>query len=139
MEADTDSLMELLRSATHDERDAPQEDDVTMADSPGQSQHDEDSPPSEHAVSTPSDAGADGHSETPASNADSKKRKKSSAEADKSSKPVKKRAPQACQECRSRKVRCDYKEKDGYVTNYPCGNCRHAMVQCIIPPSKRKR
>lgn len=134
---DADQYLDLF-SAGHEHADLPHGADVTMAESP--SRHD-DSSTCDQAASSPSDAGPDHASEVIAAGSDAgeKKRKKSATEGDKAAKPVKKRAPQACQECRSRKVRCDYKEKDGYVTNYPCGNCRHSMVPCIIPPSKRKR
>lgn len=134
---DADQYLDLF-STGHEHADSSHGADVTMAESP--SRHD-DSSPGDQVASSPSDAGPDHASEVVAAGSDAgeKKRKKSATEADKAAKPVKKRAPQACQECRSRKVRCDYKEKDGYVTNYPCGNCRHSMVPCIIPPSKRKR
>lgn len=48
--------------------------------------------------------------------------------------PAKKRAPKACQSCRSRKVRCNVSE-----SGPPCINCRLDEVECTITESKRKR
>lgn len=124
------SLAELLRNATYDEE--PEDDDVSMADP---SSHHEDEAPSDHTASTPSDADPDGASEpaTTKSNAATKKRKQTGLDADGNPKPVKKRASQACEICRSRKVRCDSEKR------HPCTNCADMGLVCHIPESKRRR
>ena len=47
---------------------------------------------------------------------------------------VKKRASQACEQCRSRKVKCDV-----VPNGPPCQNCRDDGVQCNTTSSKRTR
>jgi len=49
-------------------------------------------------------------------------------------KNVKRRASQACQSCRARKVRCDV-AKHGV----PCIHCRMDEIECIVGESKRKK
>ncbi|KIW86561.1 hypothetical protein Z517_01959 [Fonsecaea pedrosoi CBS 271.37] len=44
-----------------------------------------------------------------------------------------KRAPRACESCRSRKVRCDVTR-----TKIPCTNCRLDCKDCSLPTSKRR-
>ncbi|KIW87818.1 uncharacterized protein Z519_11402 [Cladophialophora bantiana CBS 173.52] len=44
-----------------------------------------------------------------------------------------KRAPRACESCRSRKVRCDVTR-----TKTPCTNCRLDGKNCVVPASKRR-
>lgn len=124
------SLTDLLRRATYE--DDMDEDDVAMAEV--SSHHDEDTP-SDQTVSTPSDAGPDGPCDH-ASNkktAASKKRKHPGVTTDGNPKPVKKRASQACEICRSRKVRCDSEKR------HPCTNCADMGLVCHIPESKRRR
>lgn len=128
---DDNSLVHLLQSANPEEEIG--DDDMDMADS--SSQHD-DGTPSDHSVSTPSEAGQDGEttSTTAAkSGAGSKKRKQSGTDANGNAKPVKKRASQACEICRSRKVRCDSEKR------HPCTNCADMGLVCHIPESKRRR
>jgi len=50
------------------------------------------------------------------------------------SRPVKRRAPLACQGCRLRKVRCNLAEE-----GVPCTNCRLDQVECVVPEGVRKR
>ncbi|OAP62784.1 hypothetical protein AYL99_02011 [Fonsecaea erecta] len=52
-----------------------------------------------------------------------------------STKPIKRRASQACTQCRHRKVRCDY------IFRRPasCTNCRLDGTTCEVPKSKRRR
>lgn len=47
---------------------------------------------------------------------------------------AKRRAPQACQSCRARKIRCN-------VTKHgvPCVHCMLDEVECVVSESKRKR
>jgi hypothetical protein len=47
---------------------------------------------------------------------------------------MQKRASQACQLCRSRKVKCNVVEE-----GIPCRNCRLDEVQCFVPSSRRSR
>ncbi|EXJ89764.1 hypothetical protein A1O3_02831 [Capronia epimyces CBS 606.96] len=49
-------------------------------------------------------------------------------------KSVKRRASQACQSCRARKVRCNVAKHGA-----PCIHCRLDEIECIIGESKRKR
>ena len=44
-----------------------------------------------------------------------------------------KRAPRACESCRSRKVRCDVTR-----TRAPCTNCRLDSKTCVLPASRRR-
>lgn len=127
------SAMELLRSATYE--DDIEDDDVSMAEPPS---HHEDETTSDRSASTPSDAGgaegtADPASATSKSEAGPKKRKQAGVDADGNPKPVKKRASQACEICRSRKVRCDSEKR------HPCTNCADMGLVCHIPESKRRR
>lgn len=125
------SLVELLRSATYD--DDVEDDDASMAEPPS---HHEDETPSDRSASTPSDAGGpDGTADPVSSKSESgpKKRKQSGVDADGNPKPVKKRASQACEICRSRKVRCDSEKR------HPCTNCADMGLVCHIPESKRRR
>ncbi|KAI1330150.1 fungal-specific transcription factor domain-containing protein [Xylariaceae sp. FL0255] len=52
----------------------------------------------------------------------------------KANKVTRRRAAQACVECRGRKVRCDV-----IVGGPPCGNCTWNQKECVIQPSKRRR
>lgn len=124
------SLVELLRSATYEEE--PEDDDVSMAEP---SSHHEADSPSDRSASTPSDAGPEGAHDPASSKSDAgaKKRKQSTLDADGNPKPVKKRASQACEICRSRKVRCDSEKR------HPCTNCADMGLVCHIPESKRRR
>lgn len=127
----SNSLVELLRSATYEEE--VEDDDVSMADP--QSHH-EDEAPSDRSASTPSEAGGTDGAADPASSKSEtgpKKRKQSTVDADGNPKPVKKRASQACEICRSRKVRCDSEKR------HPCTNCADMGLVCHIPESKRRR
>ncbi|KAL2427297.1 Cutinase transcription factor 1 beta [Exophiala dermatitidis] len=47
---------------------------------------------------------------------------------------VKKRASQACHNCRTRKVKCDL-----ITSSAPCSNCRLDEVECVVVESKRSR
>jgi hypothetical protein len=47
---------------------------------------------------------------------------------------MQKRASQACQNCRTRKVKCNVVEE-----GIPCRNCRLDEVQCFVPTSRRSR
>ena len=49
-------------------------------------------------------------------------------------KNVKRRASQACQGCRTRKVRCDV-AKHGP----PCIHCRLDEIECVVGESRRKK
>lgn len=123
--------LELLRSATYEQE--PEDDDVSMAEPP--SHHEADSP-SDGSESSPSEDGPEtGHDPAASSKSDAgtKKRKQSSLDADGNPKPVKKRASQACEICRSRKVRCDSEKR------HPCTNCADMGLNCHIPESKRRR
>lgn len=53
---------------------------------------------------------------------------------DAASKSVKRRASQACESCRTRKIRCDV-AKHGV----PCVHCKLDEVECVIGENKRKR
>ncbi|KAJ4389213.1 hypothetical protein N0V93_006676 [Gnomoniopsis smithogilvyi] len=125
---DDNSLVHLLQSAGSEEELG--DDEMDMADS--SSQH-EGGTPSDHSVSTPSEAGPDGDTTTAKSVAGTKKRKQSGTDANGNAKPVKKRASQACEICRSRKVRCDSEKR------HPCTNCADMGLVCHIPESKRRR
>lgn len=131
MEA-SNSIVELLRSATYD--DDVEDDDVSMAEPPS---HHEDETTSNRSTSTSSDAGGpDGTADSTSSSklqSGPKKRKQSGVDADGNPKPVKKRASQACEICRSRKVRCDSEKR------HPCTNCADMGLVCHIPESKRRR
>jgi len=48
-------------------------------------------------------------------------------------KPVRRRAPAACQSCRARKVRCDVSEGGS-----PCMNCRADNLECIVTIGKTR-
>lgn len=124
------SLTDLLRRATYE--DDVDDEDVAMAEV--SSHHDEDTP-SDQTASTPSDAGPDGPCDQPTNkkNDAPKKRKHPGMNADGNPKPVKKRASQACEICRSRKVRCDSEKR------HPCTNCADMGLVCHIPESKRRR
>lgn len=126
---DDSSLIHLLQHA-RPEDDIGGDDDMDMADSPGQ--HDRGTP-SDHSVSTPSEAGPDGETAAAKTGAGPKKRKQAGTDANGSAKPVKKRASQACEICRSRKVRCDSEKR------HPCTNCADMGLVCHIPESKRRR
>lgn len=125
---DDNSLVHLLQNAGSEEDLG--DDDMDMADS--SSQH-EGGTPSDHSVSTPSETGVDGDATAAKSVAGSKKRKQSGTDANGNAKPVKKRASQACEICRSRKVRCDSEKR------HPCTNCADMGLVCHIPESKRRR
>ncbi|OQV09904.1 Fungal specific transcription factor domain-containing protein [Cladophialophora immunda] len=58
----------------------------------------------------------------------------SNSESQGSEDAVKKRASQACQHCRVRKIKCDF-----HKAGVPCHNCRLDEVECIVPESKRSR
>lgn len=127
----------LLRQATYEHDDSPVDDDVAMADaSPHLPDDDE---PSDHTAFTPSDADADAASEAASSTKANNtggggpKKRKPGLDADGNPKPVKKRASQACEICRSRKVRCDSEKR------HPCTNCADMGLHCQIPESKRRR
>ena len=47
---------------------------------------------------------------------------------------VKRRASQACESCRARKVRCNVAKHGA-----PCTNCTLDEVECIVGESKRKK
>jgi hypothetical protein len=47
---------------------------------------------------------------------------------------MQKRASQACQQCRTRKIKCDVVEE-----GLPCRNCRLDGVRCFVPTSRRSR
>lgn len=47
---------------------------------------------------------------------------------------VKKRASQACHNCRTRKVKCDL-----VAAGIPCSNCKADNVECIVIESRRSR
>lgn len=126
---DDNSLIHLLRGARSEE-ELGDDDMMDMADS--SSQHDGGTP-SDHSVSTPSEAGPDGETSTAKLGAGPKKRKQSGTDANGNAKPVKKRASQACEICRSRKVRCDSEKR------HPCTNCADMGLVCHIPESKRRR
>ena len=66
--------------------------------------------------------------------AESGKRKASSAGLSAHNCPVKRRASKACCCCRARKVRCDVVENGS-----PCTNCRLDQVECIVTESKRRK
>jgi hypothetical protein len=51
-----------------------------------------------------------------------------------SQRPIRKRASQACQQCRLRKVKCDLVE-----VGPPCHNCRFDGSECITSASRRSR
>ncbi|OAP63902.1 hypothetical protein AYL99_03129 [Fonsecaea erecta] len=58
----------------------------------------------------------------------------SNSESQGSEHAVKKRASQACQYCRVRKIKCDF-----HNAGVPCHNCRLDEVECIVPESRRSR
>lgn len=126
------AVTDLLRQAAY-ENDDLVDDDVAMADAP--SHHADDDIPSDHTASTPSDADVDGASEAATSSkaTTGPKKRKPGLDADGNPKPVKKRASQACEICRSRKVRCDSEKR------HPCTNCADMGLNCQIPESKRRR
>lgn len=130
--------------------------EMDMADS--LSPHDSHSPCSDHSGSPPPspETGLDGEHESSPTGSDKssssngsgssngrsgsssngssgKKRKTSGTDANGNAKPVKKRASQACEICRSRKVRCDSEKR------HPCTNCADMGLTCNIPESKRRR
>ncbi|EXJ79243.1 hypothetical protein A1O3_08744 [Capronia epimyces CBS 606.96] len=47
---------------------------------------------------------------------------------------VKKRASQACHNCRTRKVKCDL-----VTSGVPCSNCKSDDVECVVVESRRSR
>lgn len=126
------SAIHLLRTASPEEEVG--DDDVTMADAFSQHDH---STPSDHYLSPPSEDGPDGGEPLSSSKsaAGSAKKRKSigTVDANGNAKPVKKRASQACEICRSRKVRCDSEKR------HPCTNCADMGLACHIPESKRRR
>lgn len=129
---DDHSLIHLLQTVNSEGELG--DDDMEMMDSFSQHDH---STPSDHSDSTPSDTGPDGETGTSTSGKSgtggTKKRKSSGTDANGNAKPVKKRASQACEICRSRKVRCDSEKR------HPCTNCADMGLVCHIPESKRRR
>lgn len=141
-------LLQLLQTSPSSEEDPVDDDDTEMADCLSQHSH---STPSDHSAS-PSETGPDGGETTfsgkPSGSSNnnnistnsntspsgsSKKRKSSGTDAQGNAKPIKKRASQACEICRSRKVRCDSEKR------HPCTNCADMGLICHIPESKRRR
>lgn len=124
-------LMHLIHQANSEEDMG--DDDRDAGDYSSQHDH---STPSDHSDSTPSEIGPDGgepSSSSQAASGGAKKRKSQGTDANGNAKPVKKRASQACEICRSRKVRCDSEKR------HPCTNCADMGLECHIPESKRRR
>lgn len=94
---------------------------------------------SDPSGSPPSDTGHDAgdSGETTANRksgpSSTEKKRKPGTDRHGNTKPAKKRASQACEICRSRKVRCDSEKR------HPCTNCADMGLKCSIPESKRRR